>query len=124
MLQAQQARLCVPQPSVPALCMGAARLAAREALATRSYDWSKPTSFNYGSPERRFFGPYASIRANLDFAYHGNYLRARQAIQDELITALLRENDTSQPGPNPNPWVVFTCGAMGAGKSHVVTWMK
>ena len=73
MLQAQQARLCVPQPSVPALCMGAARLAAREALATRSYDWSKPTSFNYGRPERRFFGPYASIKANLDGGNFGRH---------------------------------------------------
>jgi len=44
-----------------------------------SYDWSKSTSANYGSPEKKFFGPYASIRATLDYEYHGNYLRPRYA---------------------------------------------
>jgi len=44
---------------------------------SESYDWSKSTSANYGSPEKKFFGPYASIRATLDYEYHGNYLCPR-----------------------------------------------
>jgi hypothetical protein len=71
-------------------------------------------------------------------------------MQDKLITEALQENWTHTPKPNENPWVippvllhsilfpiysfkaqlcqaeqqmmqvVFTCGAMGAGKSHVI----
>lgn len=90
----------------------------------QAYDWSKSTAENYSSPDRHFFGPYASIRSDRDHAYHGNYVRPRQAIQDKLITSILWDDWTPRSTSTSNPWVVFTCGAMGAGKSHVVTWMR
>ena len=90
------------------------------------YDWSKSTSVNYFSPDKSFFGPYASIRATLDYNYHNNYVRSRQAMQDQLITEALAENWNSGPATSSthNPWIAFTCGAMGAGKSHVVEWLR
>jgi hypothetical protein len=83
------------------------------------------TSENYRSPERKFFGPYASIRSTLDYEYHAHYTCARQSVQDQLITAALQEN-RAPAGTRPvaAPWVVFTCGAMGSGKSHVLAWMQ
>ena len=91
----------------------------------RAYDWKMSTSENYRSPERKFFGPYASIRSTLDYEYHALYTCARQSVQDQLITAALQEN-RAPAGTRPvaSPWVVFTCGAMGSGKSHVLAWMK
>jgi hypothetical protein len=91
----------------------------------RAYDWKMSTSENYRSPERKFFGPYASIRSTLDYEYHAHYTCARQSVQDQLITAALQEN-RAPAGTRPvaSPWVVFTCGAMGSGKSHVLAWMK
>lgn len=91
----------------------------------RAYDWKISTSENYRSPERKFFGPYASIRSTLDYEYHAHYTCARQSVQDQLITAALQEN-RAPAGTRPvaSPWVVFTCGAMGSGKSHVLAWMK
>ena len=90
------------------------------------YDWSKSTSVNYFSPDKSFFGPYASIRATLDYNYHNNYVRSRQVMQDQLITEALAEKWNSGPATSSthNPWIAFTCGAMGAGKSHVVEWLR
>ena len=53
-----------------------------------------------------------------------DYVEQRQAVQDKLITAILREDWTPQYTTTPSPWVIFTCGAMGSGKSHVLTWMR
>ncbi|EOD33492.1 hypothetical protein EMIHUDRAFT_229624 [Emiliania huxleyi CCMP1516] len=52
-------------------------------------------------------GKYAKIRESLDHAYHGVYTAERQALQDRLA----------------HPWLLYTAGAMGAGKSHTVRWM-
>ena len=89
------------------------------------YDWSEPTSVNYRSDDKNFYGPYASVRATMDYDFHVNYVRDRQAIQDRLITEALGERWGLDRASNADaPWMVFTCGAMGAGKSHVVDWMQ
>ena len=89
------------------------------------YDWSEPTSVNYRSDDKNFYGPYASVRATMDYDFHVNYVRDRQAIQDSLITEALGERWGLDQASNAHaPWMVFTCGAMGAGKSHVVDWMQ
>lgn len=62
-----------------------------------------------------FEGPYAASRARLDYSWHGRYTPARQRMQDGLIAGVL-----SSGRATPQPWLVHTAGAMGAGKSHVI----
>jgi len=63
-------------------------------------------------------GKYAKIRESLDHAYHGVYTAERQALQDRLVDAALEGSE-----PQAHPWLLYTAGAMGAGKSHTVRWM-
>ena len=77
------------------------------------------TEAAYGVPDRTFFGQFPDIRERLDYSYHVNYTEARQLWQDDLVNSVV-----CRTVPQPLPWVVFTCGAMGAGKGHVMAWMS
>lgn len=73
-------------------------------------------------------GKYAAIRATLDYTYHGVYSEYRQQLQDRIVDEVLRNTTgirDSTTGrhcvrPQSPPWCVFTAGAYGAGKSHVM----
>jgi predicted kinase len=72
-----------------------------------------------------FVGKYASLRRSLDYTYHAHYPRSRQLFQDSIIDAIL--NDTTIVDDEGNtctstdrPWIVYTAGAMGAGKSYTI----
>ena len=100
------------------------RSAAVEQPGTERYDWSKSTRDNFlvpdGSDERgQFTPPFAQIRAGLDHAYHCHYTLSRQREQDELIQHVVSVGE-----PQEKPWVVFTAGAMGAGKSRTMAWLS
>ncbi len=90
-------------------------------------DWIIPRSFNpdlstrdnYELKQKKFFGAYADIRESRDFDYHGNYVCKRQLFQDKLISDVVQSAVSKDV-----PWIIFTAGAMGAGKSHVVQWMS
>ncbi len=90
-------------------------------------DWIMPRSFNpdlstrdnYQLKVKKFFGAYADIREARDFDYHGNYICKRQLFQDKLISDVVQSAISKDV-----PWIIFTAGAMGAGKSHVVQWMS
>jgi hypothetical protein len=74
-----------------------------------------------GSPTEPCVGPYAPLRAALDYGWHGRYTAARQALQDALITRALAPPRAPPPPPlGVRPWLVHTAGAMGAGKSHAL----
>ncbi len=120
--------------------------------STSSFD--QPTDVLYSSPlgtERIFTGPYASTRAGLDYSYHANYLPERQAIQDAIISRFLSggaristssvsssadvtsekedaQVSSSSEAPitqrSEGPWLVYTAGAMGAGKSHTLRYLS
>ena len=88
------------------------------------FDWNKSTRDNYQAKEGsegygEYTEPYAAVRATLDHDYHGRDTLARQKEQDELIRAVLE-----QGGAEDHPWVVFTAGAMGAGKSRTMSWLS
>lgn len=92
----------------------------------QNYDINKSTQENYGSDSKEFVGPFACAREKLDYDYHGNYLKSRQLFQDEIVGKLL-DGATVQDETNgivcktpTHPWVVFTAGVMGAGKSHTM----
>jgi len=85
-----------------------------------SYDWSRSTQQNHqalggASMHTQQFG---HIRAALDAGYHGHYSLERQAVQDRLIAGVLK-GIASQVAP----WVIFTAGAMGVGKSRTMKWL-
>jgi len=92
------------------------------------YDWSASTEENYRSKHPtacRNYGPFKSIRDHLDGRFHATYSRARQRFQDSVIESFLNEtqvhtvNGRSCGSPD-KPWIVFTAGAMGSGKSHTI----
>lgn len=80
---------------------------------------------NNRSDEMVFFGKYSHIRKTLDYSYHSNYTFERQKLQDAIVSDMLDSafifDADGNIGTTPTtPWIVFTAGAMGAGKSHVM----
>jgi hypothetical protein len=80
---------------------------------------------NHQSDEIIFFGRFAHIRTTLDYSYHRNYTFERQMLQDAIISEFLDATYlTDKYGDKcttpTEPWVVFTAGAMGSGKSYTM----
>jgi predicted kinase len=80
---------------------------------------------NNRSNDMHFFGKYSHIRKTLDYNYHANYTFERQKLQDAIITdmldaAIILDVDGNIGTVPTEPWIVFTAGAMGAGKSHTM----
>jgi len=65
-------------------------------------------------------GDYAEIRKTRDYSYHPIYSHKRQLLQDRLI----RDVVCGSREPLADPWIIFTAGAMGAGKSFSLNWMS
>ena len=62
---------------------------------------------------------FADLRGRIDYNWHTNYTEARQLWQDSLIKSVSIRGEAQV-----RPWLVFTCGAMGAGKGHAMAWMS
>jgi Zeta toxin len=92
------------------------------------YDWSRSTEENYKSnADCQHYGNYATIRKTLDYSYHSIYTKERQLIQNHIIDQFLHQKtmmDVPAVGTmcttSTEPWVVFTAGCMGAGKSWTI----
>lgn len=87
------------------------------------YNWELSTAENYQSEDRNFCGRFKKIRQRLDYQYHANYSCARQLLQDSIIESML--NTTVVQGKDTarectEPWIIFTAGVMGAGKTHTI----
>ena len=83
-------------------------------------DYDKDTASNYdGGPGTPFLGPYKDTRATRDHAYHGRYTEARQKWQDGALEMIVQRSE-----PQPQPWLVFTCGGMGVGKGYALGWLS
>jgi len=110
-----------PSPPTPSLSKEAARyrLVAQCDDDDDCYDYSLSTSENHHDPSAEQSGKYRGIRARLDAGYHGVYSRSRQELQDALLDSSMR----GVGGGRGEPWIIFTAGAMGSGKSHTFTWM-
>lgn len=122
-------------------------------LLSSSSSYAESTDVLYSLPigsERVFTGPYASTRAGLDYSYHANYVPERQAVQDTIIgrflsggaristSSLVPTSDGSSTQEDSQlssaaaltahrsdgPWLVYTAGAMGAGKSHTLRYLS
>ena len=127
---------------------GAASVAAAATAASdasRSFS-QQSTEHRYGvragDAEPPFVGPYHETRAGLDYSYHLRYVEERQRVQDAIVTRFLAggssvvaplgggcggtgsgESGSAAPANAPRPWLVYTAGAMGAGKSHTLRWL-
>jgi len=102
---------------------------AKDARIKQGYDFEKSTTENYSDEselaDHSFSGEFHDIRVNIDSSWHGSYARSRQLFQDELIKEALGLNRTSDArGRETSPsWIIFTGGAMGAGKGYTMNWM-
>ncbi len=90
----------------------------KEGLSVKQhYDYARSSNENYGvssSDVVEFVGDYVDIRKTRDYAYHTHYTKRRQLWQDQCIECIL-----SRTVPQPRPWIIFTCGAMGAERVSV-----
>ena len=92
----------------------------------REFTTNLSTEDNYQSSSASFFGPYAHLRKTLDYTYHKNYNRERQMLQDAIINETLNrvqvvDATSGEVCTTPTePFLVFTAGAMGAGKSYTL----
>lgn len=97
--------------------------AAGIAVVAEEYDYTTSTAHNYQALPRALRGDfnsrYTEIRAGLDIAYHGVYSAERQRLQDVLVDAVVGDQQPAQRVP----WIIFSAGPMGAGKSYSVKWM-
>lgn len=80
---------------------------------------------NNATEDMTFFGMFSHIRKTLDYTYHCNYTFERQHLQDRIIIEMLDDafilDVDGKIGTVPTePWIVFTAGAMGCGKSHTM----
>ena len=80
---------------------------------------------NNKSDHPNFYGKFSHIRKILDYSFHSHYTFERQKLHDAIITDMLNEAYICDANGNigtvaADPWIVFTAGAMGAGKSHTM----
>ena len=97
------------------------------------YDWSKATDVNHrcveceGGPQSDTYqSPFQEIRVGLDRQFHSQYSPDRERFQDSVIQSILEGNQSAacaaeikRMADTPN-WIVFSAGAMGAGKTWTV----
>ena len=111
---------------------------------------SSSSSSSQPSSQYQFWGKYAHIRSQLDYNYHSYYHPERQVLQDSIIELMMNSTtvmdsstislESSSGGhsksksnstqiiqtcstPASDPWIVFTAGAMGAGKTHTIRYL-
>eukprot|EP00928_Gymnodinium_smaydae_P033305 TRINITY_DN23893_c0_g2_i1.p1 TRINITY_DN23893_c0_g2~~TRINITY_DN23893_c0_g2_i1.p1 ORF type:complete len:321 (+),score=37.91 TRINITY_DN23893_c0_g2_i1:32-964(+) len=89
-----------------------------DAIEESHYDLTKSTEHNFSV--QVFSGSYSALRGLLDYSWHKVYSQRRVELQDFLVEEFSQAADSDKCY---RPWVVFTCGAMGAGKAHVRTWL-
>jgi len=84
-----------------------------QVVSTR-YDWNLSTEENHQVDIERLYGPFKKMREQLDYDFHVFYSTERQQLQDRIVESLLDVNK------DVRPWMVFTAGVMGAGKSYTI----
>lgn len=97
---------------------------------TRLYSYIASTEDNWRAlpGDFDFYGPFKDLRGTLDYSYHCNYRKERQYFQDAIIQKMLGSFICDKNGfvctTPKDPWIVFTAGAMGAGKSHTIRTLQ
>lgn len=99
--------------------------ALRRGTSRRRFSVHQSTEQNHCSDDMIFYGRFAQIRGLLDYSYHKNYTFERQRFQDSVIQeflqgAFITDKDGVVCTTPTEPWIVFTAGPMGAGKSYTM----
>ena len=116
-------------PAVPRLTPLTARTDLLHPCMGEAIDVSISSADNHrpGAHETpAWIGPYAAVRSALDVAHHGFYSHERQRLQDGLVQRHAERSTARQQHPLTRqqwPWIIFSAGAMGAGKSHCIRWL-
>jgi len=105
-----------------ACCFSVANVCNEERGLPEDYDLKKSTEENHADASAPFVGPNHGIRPLLDYSYHNMYTPDRVEVQDKIIAEFIQ--NVHPRCDDMLPWVVFTAGAMGAGKGYVTEWMK
>mmetsp|Transcript_11701 Transcript_11701/g.21286 ORF Transcript_11701/g.21286 Transcript_11701/m.21286 type:complete len:396 (-) Transcript_11701:99-1286(-) len=89
------------------------------------FDWDVPTNEAYDVHKVGMYAPsFEQARAKLDYSYHKNPKLDRQEFQDNVLKNVIQAVEKSRaipPNNNERPWIVFTAGPMGVGKSYVLS---
>jgi len=87
-----------------------------------SYDYTQSTESNYAVPlSEGFVGAFKHIRETMDYTFHQNYSHERQLWQDTLIRRCVLDGGYAR---RKQPFLLHTCGPMGAGKGYVLGWLS
>ena len=69
--------------------------------------------------------PYSQLSldwCSVDYSWHTNYTPERQRWQDSIVSRTVsRDRNDDDVGQS---WIVFTAGAMGAGKGYAMKWLS
>ena len=97
------------------------------------YDWSQATDVNHRRVEcdsdhetDTYQSPFREIRLGLDRQFHSEYSPDRERFQDNVIQSILGRNQRATRAAEMERvedtprWIVFSAGAMGAGKTWTV----
>ncbi|CAE7209822.1 unnamed protein product, partial [Symbiodinium pilosum] len=91
----------------------------------KDFDWKMSTKENYVQEiigqvsDESYATKYRDFRKLCDAEYHGLYNMDRQTWQDKQIDELLKGKTRDTP-----PWLLYTCGPMGVGKSFTLEWLN
>ena len=112
--------------------------ANRDDWPPNGYDWTQPTVVVYQDRKTASFTEeFATAREKLDYGYHQHLALPRQLLQDTVlkrITVAATASSTSSSSPptpqqqprqqQQRPWMIFTAGAMGAGKGYCLAHLS
>lgn len=113
----------------------------------KEFDWDTPTNVAYQIPDTNLFTTtFEYARGKLDYTYHKNPTLTRQAYQDMVLSRILEADKSltstrstssslssttslsdqdytteEQPERRKRPFIVFSAGPMGVGKSFVLS---
>eukprot|EP00485_Elphidium_margaritaceum_P001344 CAMPEP_0202701618 /NCGR_PEP_ID=MMETSP1385-20130828/14695_1 /ASSEMBLY_ACC=CAM_ASM_000861 /TAXON_ID=933848 /ORGANISM="Elphidium margaritaceum" /LENGTH=340 /DNA_ID=CAMNT_0049359073 /DNA_START=56 /DNA_END=1078 /DNA_ORIENTATION=- len=93
-----------------------------------TYDWHETSANNYSRKyEPVDFVDYEYSKSLLDYTYHGYYSTHRQIHVHNPIIAYYKSiamHKLQTPDyMRDHPWMLFTAGPMGAGKTHMLKWL-
>ena len=96
-----------------------------------NFDWNNSTEENYRrdnptvDSDAQCHGRYRDIRMMLDYSYHASYTQDRQLVQDKIVDSILSgSTSNAQDNVNEPPWIVFTAGVMGVGKTFTTRYLQ
>jgi adenylylsulfate kinase-like enzyme len=100
----------------------------------KDFDWTLPTNVAYKVDDTNLFSPpFQESRSKLDYSYHKNPVLDRQRFQDVVLSRVLDADESSSQAASSTspsstttatkdrPFIVFTSGPMGVGKSYVMS---